>query len=154
MDAATKVTEPERDFGGALAQASMLVVDDEAGMRHFLARTLSSRCKAVAVAEDCVAAMALMEARHFDLLIVDNLMQGKRGVDWLAEQRAKGLLPPAILITAFADLETAIQALKAGASDFLLKPFRSNQILNAVARTRRYRAWPVDLPHADRPPGR
>lgn len=134
MEAAARITEPERDFGDALAQASVLVVDDEAGMRHFLSRTLSSRCKAVEVAEDCDAAMALMEARHFDLVIVDNLMQGRRGVDWLAEQRALGLFPPAILITAFADLETAIQALKAGASDFLLKPFRSNQILNAVAR--------------------
>ena len=123
-----------RDFGDALAQASILIVDDEAGMRHFLSRTLGNRCRAVEVAQDCDAAMALMEDRHFDLIIVDNRMQGKLGVDWLAEQRASGLFPPAILITAFADLETAIQALQAGAADFLLKPFRSNQILNAVAR--------------------
>ncbi len=123
-----------RDFGDALAQASILIVDDEAGMRHFLSRTLGNRCKAVEVAPDCDAAMALMEDQHFDLMIVDNRMQGKLGVDWLAEQRASGLFPPAILITAFADLETAIQALQAGASDFLLKPFRSNQILNAAAR--------------------
>jgi DNA-binding NtrC family response regulator len=61
---------------------------------------------------------------------------GRRGVDWLAEQRASGLFPPTILITAFTDLETAIQARKAGTSDFLPKPFRSNQILNAVARCR------------------
>lgn len=123
-----------RDFGDALAQASILIVDDEAGMRHFLSRTLGNRCRAVEVAPDCDTAMTLMEDRHFDLVIVDNRMQGKLGVDWLAEQRASGLFPPAILITAFADLETAIQALQAGASDFLLKPFRSNQILNAVAR--------------------
>lgn len=123
-----------RDFGDALAQASILIVDDEAGMRHFLSRTLGNRCKAVEVAPDCTSAMTLMEERHFDLVIVDNRMQGKLGVDWLAEQRASGLFPPAILITAFADLETAIQALQAGAADFLLKPFRSNQILNAVAR--------------------
>ena len=123
-----------REFGDALAQASILIVDDEAGMRHFLSRTLGNRCKAVEVASDCTSAMALMEVRHFDLVILDNRMQGKLGVDWLAEQRASGLFPPAILITAFADLETAIQALQAGASDFLLKPFRSNQILNAVAR--------------------
>lgn len=136
MDAATRplATGQNRDFGDALAQASILIVDDEAGMRHFLSRTLENRCKAVEVAPDSDAAMTLMETRHFDLIIVDNRMQGKLGVEWLAEQRASGLFPPAILITAFADLETAIQALKAGASDFLLKPFRSNQILNAVAR--------------------
>jgi DNA-binding NtrC family response regulator len=136
MEAAARPVTPaqEREFGDGMAQASVLIVDDEAGMRHFLSRTLASRCKAVEVAPDCEAALALLEARHFDLVILDNVMQGRRGVDWLAEQRASGLFPPTILITAFADLETAIQALKAGASDFLLKPFRSNQILNAVAR--------------------
>ena len=123
-----------RDFGDALAHANLLIVDDEAGMRHFLSRTLGNRCRSVEVAPDCETAMVLMEERHFDLVIVDNRMQGKLGVDWLAEQRDSGLFPPAILITAFADLETAIQALQAGAADFLLKPFRSNQILNAVAR--------------------
>lgn len=136
MDAAIKIPSMAsgREFGDALAQATVLVVDDEAGMRHFLQRTLASRCKGVEVAADCDAAMALMEARHFDLVILDNVMHGKRGVDWLAQQRASGLFPPTILVTAFADLETAIQALQAGASDFVLKPFRSNQILNAVAR--------------------
>jgi DNA-binding NtrC family response regulator len=136
MTAAAKPLTPEddRDFGDALAQANVLIIDDEEGMRHFLSRTLVSRCMAVEVAADCDAAMVLMEARHFDLVILDNRMHGRLGVDWLARQRAAGIFPPTILITAFADLETAIQALKAGASDFLLKPFRSNQILNAVAR--------------------
>src|SRR3546814_10524254 len=46
---------------------------------------------------------------------------------WLAEQRRVGFFADAILMTAFADLETAIQALRAGAVDFVLKPFRSNQ---------------------------
>jgi DNA-binding NtrC family response regulator len=68
------------------------------------------------------------------VVILDNIMPGKNGVDWLAEQRAIGLFADAILMTAYADLETAIRALRAGAVDFVLKPFRSNQLLNAVAR--------------------
>src|SRR4029453_17847587 len=52
---------------------------------------------------------------------------------WARRGRA-GFFADAILITAYADLDTAIQALRAGAVDFVLKPFRSNQILNAVAR--------------------
>lgn len=96
MEAAARPVTPaqEREFGDGMAQASVLIVDDEAGMRHFLSRTLASRCKAVEVAPDCEAALALLEARHFDLVILDNVMQGRRGVDWLAEQRASGLFPP------------------------------------------------------------
>ncbi len=125
---------PAPDFGEALAQASVLVVDDEPGMRHFLQRTLASRCRSVETAPDTARAAEMLAAGHHDVVILDNVMDGRRGVEWLAAQRASGHFPPAILITAYADLETAIQALQAGASDFLLKPFRSNQILNAVTR--------------------
>ncbi|MFV2034753.1 MAG: sigma-54-dependent transcriptional regulator, partial [Halocynthiibacter sp.] len=71
---------------------------------------------------------------HFDLVILDNIMPKKNGLDWLREQRRVGLFSDAILMTAYADLETAIQALRTGVSDFVLKPFRANQILNAAAR--------------------
>ena len=66
-------------------------------------------------------------------VVLDNIMPDKTGLDWLAEQRRVGFFADAILITAYADLETAIKALRAGVSDFVLKPFRANQILNAVA---------------------
>jgi DNA-binding NtrC family response regulator len=122
------------EFGSGLAQASILIVDDEPGMRNFLTRTLGPRCNLVEEAADTEEASRKLDARHFDVVILDNIMPGKHGVAWLAEQRAIGFFSDAILITAFADLETAIQALRAGAADFLLKPFRSNQLLNAVAR--------------------
>jgi DNA-binding NtrC family response regulator len=126
------VSDPE--FGPWLAQASILVVDDEPGMRNFLARTLGPRCKRLEEAADTEEASRKLDAQHFDVVILDNIMPGKNGVDWLAEQRAIGFFANAILMTAYADLDTAIQALRAGAIDFVLKPFRSNQILNAVAR--------------------
>ncbi len=118
----------------ALAQASILVIDDEPGMRNFLVRTLGPRCKRVDEAADTQEAARKLDENRFDIVILDNIMPGKNGVDWLAEQRAIGFFADAILITAYADLDTAIQALRAGAVDFVLKPFRSNQILNAVAR--------------------
>jgi DNA-binding NtrC family response regulator len=131
-------TEAESEFGPEfgpwLAQASILVVDDEPGMRNFLVRTLGPRCKRIEEAADTEAASRKLDAQHFDVVILDNIMPGKSGVEWLAEQRAVGFFANAILMTAFADLETAIRALRAGAADFVLKPFRSNQILNAVAR--------------------
>ncbi|MEM1047453.1 MAG: sigma-54 dependent transcriptional regulator [Pseudomonadota bacterium] len=122
------------EFGPWLAQASILVVDDEPGMRNFLLRTLGPRCKRVEAAADTQEATDILDKDHFDVIILDNIMAGKHGVEWLAEQRSVGFFADAILITAYADLETAIQALRAGAADFVLKPFRSNQILNAIAR--------------------
>lgn len=122
------------EFGPWLAQASILVVDDEPGMRNFLVRTLGPRCKRIEEAADTEQASRKLDANHFDVVILDNIMPGKSGVEWLAEQRAIGFFSDAILMTAYADLDTAIQALRAGAVDFVLKPFRSNQILNAVAR--------------------
>lgn len=122
------------EFGPWLAHASVLVVDDEPGMRNFLVRTLGPRCKRIEEAADTEEATRKLDQQHFDVVILDNIMPGRNGVDWLAEQRAIGFFAEAILMTAFADLETAIQALRAGAADFVLKPFRSNQIINAVAR--------------------
>src|SRR5690606_15034710 len=113
---------------------SILVVDDEPGMRNFLVRTLGPRCKRIEEAVHTEEAARKLDESHFDVVILDNIMPGKTGVEWLAEQREIGFFSDAILMTAYADLETAIRALQAGAVDFVLKPFRSNQILNAVAR--------------------
>jgi DNA-binding NtrC family response regulator len=126
--------EGDPEFGPWLAKASILVVDDEPGMRNFLVRTLGPRCKRIDEAADTEEAGRKLDENHFDVVILDNIMPGKSGVEWLAEQREIGFFADAILMTAYADLETAIRALQAGAVDFVLKPFRSNQIINAVAR--------------------
>ena len=130
----TVETRGDPEFGPWLAQASILVIDDEPGMRNFLVRTLGPRCKRIEEAADTEQASRKLDASYFDVVILDNIMPGRNGVDWLAEQRQIGFFSDTILMTAYADLETAIQALRAGAVDFLLKPFRSNQVLNAVAR--------------------
>jgi len=120
---------------GELVRTSVLVVDDEPGMRNFLVKTLAPHCREVEEADNVDSAEALIARRHFDVVILDNMMPGRTGIGWLAEQRRIGTLSDTILITAYADLETAIEAMRAGAVDFILKPFRSNQILNAVLRT-------------------
>lgn len=122
------------EFGPWLAQASILVVDDEPGMRNFLVRILKPRCKRIEEAADGKEASRALDERQFDVVILDNLLPGKKGLDWLAEQRTIGFFADVILITAYADLDTAIEALRVGVVDFILKPFRSSQLLNAVAR--------------------
>ncbi|UHS57678.1 sigma-54-dependent transcriptional regulator [Agrobacterium vaccinii] len=130
----TRHAVQETDFGPWLAKASILIIDDEPGMRNFLMRTLETRCAFVDEAADTVEASRKLDERHFDVVILDNIMPKKTGLEWLAEQRAIGFYADAILMTAYADLDTAIQAIRAGAADFVLKPFRSNQILNAISR--------------------
>lgn len=135
MTARPQPDETRDDYGEHLSRAAVLIVDDEPGMRHFLIKTLGPRCKRVEQARSCAEASEILDQVHFDLVILDNVMPGKSGLDWLEEQRQVGLFADTILITAYADLDTAIKALRAGVSDFVLKPFRVNQILNAAART-------------------
>ena len=122
------------DAFGTWDNYSVLVVDDEPGMRNFLSRALAGRCAEIRAASSVEEAAALLEQRPFDLLILDISLPGKSGVAWLHELREHGYCEDVILITAFADVETAIGALRAGAADFILKPFRLDQILAAVGR--------------------
>ena len=111
---------------------SILIVDDEPGMRNFLVKTLVPRCHSVMEAGSAEEGADLLRHHHVDLIILDISLPGRSGVSWLKELREQGFTGLVILITAFADLDTAIEALRAGASDFILKPFRVPQILNAV----------------------
>jgi len=124
----------EAEFGPGLPLSSVLIVDDEPGMRNFLMKILVPRCARVEQASNVAEASALLDENHFDVVILDNIMPGQNGLEWLKDQRKLGFFADAILVTAFADLETAIEALRIGVADFVLKPFRSNQIINAVAR--------------------
>ena len=112
--------------------AAVLVVDDEPGMRHFLERTLASRVGRVMCAESAEQADELVRLHRFDLVVLDITLPGQDGISWLRSLRERGNLCEVVLITAFADMDTAIEALRAGASDFIIKPFRVTQILNAL----------------------
>ncbi|MFZ5556931.1 MAG: sigma-54-dependent transcriptional regulator [Pseudomonadota bacterium] len=134
-DGARERTRPTGDVGG-WQQHSVLVVDDEEGMRSFLTRALKHRgCGMVEAVASAEEGGRLVERCHFDLVILDIALPGKAGVVWLRELRDAGFQGEVILITAFADLESAIDALRAGASDFILKPFRIDQILNSIQRS-------------------
>lgn len=111
---------------------SILVVDDEQGMLNFLVKTLAPRAHFVMSASSAEEGAQWLRSHHVDLVVLDISLPGKNGVTWLKELREQGFSGEVILITAFADLDTAIEALRAGASDFILKPFRVPQILNAI----------------------
>ncbi len=113
---------------------SILIVDDEPGIRDFLQRALAKEYSLVEAVGSAEEAEALRSRCHFDLLIVDICLPGMSGVAWLADVARRGLSSDLIFMTAFADLDKAIEALRIGASDFILKPFRLEQMVTAVGR--------------------
>ncbi len=113
---------------------SVLVVDDEPGMLSFLQRALSQRCGVVDCAGSVEAALPMLQRRLYDMIVLDIALPGRSGIDWLHVLRDEGYAGDVVLMTAYADLDTAIEALRAGAADFLLKPFSLPQILNAIQR--------------------
>ncbi|MDP4032478.1 MAG: sigma-54 dependent transcriptional regulator [Pseudorhodobacter sp.] len=117
-----------------LRHMSILVLDGDPAVQHFLAQTLRPLCLRIEAASNAAAASRCLDAQHYDLVIFENVMPGQSGLEWLTEQRAAGFAFDAVLMTAHADLDTAIYALQAGAADLVLKPFRTNQIVNAVRR--------------------
>lgn len=115
-------------------QFSILVVDDEPGMVSFLQRALTQRYGKVDTGDSVETAAPLLQRQLYDLIILDISLPGISGIDWLHELRQDGYAGDVVLITAYADLDTAIDALRAGAADFLLKPFSVAQMLNSVER--------------------
>lgn len=113
---------------------SILVLDDEPGIRNFLLRGLQKQFSLVEVAEDVAAAEILRQRCHFDLIIADIRLPGRTGLEWILELREQGDNTGVIFMTGHADLETAISALRAGAEDFIMKPFRIEQLISAIKR--------------------
>jgi two-component system NtrC family response regulator len=117
-----------------LKHRSILVIDDEHGIRNFLVKGLTKILGFIESAEDLESAEALRQRCHFDLIIADIKLPGGSGVEWVQSLREAGCSTPVIFITAHAQLDIAIEAIRAGAADFIIKPFRMDQILNAVDR--------------------
>lgn len=110
-------------------------------MLSFLQRALGSRCGVVDCADSVEAARPLIQRNRYDLIVLDIALPGCSGIDWLHELRQDGFAGDVVLMTAYADLDTAIDALRAGAADFLLKPFSLAQVLNAIQRCFERSAW-------------
>jgi len=115
--------------------AKILVVDDQDMMRDSLAATLVREGHEVIAATDGAAAVTRLNGGKFDLMITDLKMPKMTGIELLAE--AKKLRPemPVVLMTAFATVNTAVEAMKLGAYDYIQKPFDGDEIKHLVDRT-------------------
>jgi two-component system response regulator HydG len=118
----------------------VLVVDDELAMRESIAAWLRQDGYQVAVADSGQAALDLMEARPFDLALVDIKMPGMDGLELLGRIKQEHPDTLVIIITAYGSIESSVEAMKAGASDYLLKPFDPEQLMLLLEKMGRQRA--------------
>jgi len=110
----------------------ILIVDDEAGMRDMLSILLRKEGYGVAVADRAEKAIEMASKGEFDLVMSDISMPGKSGIEVLRQTKAASPDTPVILITAYASTESAVEALKLGAYDYLIKPFDVEELKNIV----------------------
>src|SRR5687767_11581609 len=115
--------------------ARILVADDQEMMRDPLCATLAREGHDVVAATDGAVAVSKLQESRFDLLITDLKMPKVTGIELL--QEAKKLRPdmPVVLMTAFATVQTAVEAMKLGAYDYIQKPFDGEEIKHLVDRT-------------------
>jgi len=115
--------------------ARILIADDQDILRDSLATTLARQGYEVVAAADGQAALDRLQQERFDLLISDLKMPRLSGLDLLAAARRLRPDMPVVLMTAFASVSTAVEAMKLGAYDYIQKPFDGDEIRLLVERT-------------------
>jgi two-component system response regulator HydG len=120
--------------------SSILIVDDEPEMATVVEQALTRRGYKAKQVNSADAAWELLETEDFDVVVTDINMKGMTGVE-LTDRIAKNRKDtPVIVMTAFGSLETAIATMRAGAYDFITKPFEIDQLTVAVERALQNRA--------------
>ncbi len=115
--------------------ATILIVDDEEGIRHGLSRFFEREGYAVESAEDAVHAETIFESRKIDIAILDLRLKGPvSGLDLLVRLKREDSDLPVIIITGYGSIESAIEAMKHGALDYILKPVDNEALLVLVRR--------------------
>jgi DNA-binding NtrC family response regulator len=112
----------------------ILVVDDDREMASLLSDVLRDEGFSVVPLSDSLEASRNLQREEFDVLITDLKMKGLKGLDLLEEAKKVAPLTPVIIITAFGTIESAIQAMKMGAYDYITKPFQMDQIVLTVKK--------------------
>ena len=109
----------------------ILIADDEPGQRQFISGSLS-RNHEIVVAANGLEASQLLSHRNFDLVITDERMPGMSGIDLIRWMRENSPETPVIVLTAYGSVETAVEAIKLGAEEYLTKPLKSPDELRIV----------------------
>ena len=112
--------------------ANVLIVDDDGPVRRTLARTLGAEGYATVLASDGGAALAEVERQQPDVIVLDAIMPGLDGLAVARRLRAKGVSVPILMLTARDAVGDRVAGLDAGADDYLVKPFATEELLARV----------------------
>lgn len=115
-------------------RGKLLLVDDDQLLLQSMAQWLRQRGYSVTEANSATMARAELRAREFDLALVDVRLEDGAGFDVVAEFRHQSARTPFVLMTGYGSVETGIEALRAGASDLLLKPLLDSELESAIER--------------------
>jgi DNA-binding NtrC family response regulator len=121
--------------GKDIVTAHILIVDDEERMRHLLSILLARRGYRVDQAADGVDALEMVRNTPFDMVIADIKMPRMDGLGLLSRIREMDIPCPVVFITAFATVDSAVEAMRAGAADYITKPFEEDRIVLTIERT-------------------
>ncbi len=117
-----------------LQEPQILIVDDDQSLREFLEIFLAKDGFRVVTAEDGEEALKILDDLPVDLILADIRMPKVDGLKFLKTLRQKGLDLPVIMITAYASLDSAVEAKKEGAFDYVSKPFRLEELRQLVQK--------------------
>lgn len=117
-----------------MSGARVLVVDDNRDMAEGIAMLLEEVQMDVQAAHSAEGALTLMETREFDLVLSDIRMPAMSGLELLEHIRARWPLTKVVLLTAFGTIDSAVDAMRRGACDYLTKPFDNDDLVNVVRR--------------------
>ena len=140
--------ENEDDFQFRMTAAKILLIEDDAGIRDTLRRVLVEEGHEVEVEEEGDLGLARATADSFNVVISDLRLPGLDGLELVRKLHAAKPRLPIILVTAFGTTQTAIEAIKFGAYDYVLKPFDIPELLNLIkkaADSNRLMSEPVNL---------
>jgi len=119
---------------------SVLVVDDDRAMCELLVSLLEEQGYAAISASDAESALEQLRERDFDAVLSDIRMPGRTGIELLGSARELRRDLPIILMTAFGSIDSAVEAMRAGAFDYVTKPFKRDEILVVLERAFERRA--------------
>ncbi len=128
----------------------VLVVEDESAISQFLKTSLEAESFAVDVAEDGEKGSSLARTNEYDLMILDNVLPKKFGLQVCREVRESGKSLPILMLSVKAETDMKVQLLNAGADDYLLKPFSFAELLARIkALLRRPKQMEGEILYAD-----
>jgi two-component system response regulator PilR (NtrC family) len=117
----------------------ILVIDDEPIIREVLQDILAREGHGIVAVGDAEAGLLALEGEEFDLVVLDLMLPGQGGLETLREIKGKDPDQIVVMVTAYGSVETAVQAMKMGAHDYLTKPFKNEDVLRILRNGLRHR---------------